>query len=104
MDKIKERYLKSCINIKILRMIQENHSLHGYAIIKRIREEEGVYFGPSTVYPTLNDLEDEGYLKSEWIVTDPRPRKEYTLTAKGNKRLEKLRTALKVVVQPLCVA
>jgi len=42
-----------------------------------------VYFGPSTIYPLLNTLEKKGYVKSEWDMSNERPRKVYTLTTEG---------------------
>ena len=58
--------------------------MHGYGIIQSIRKNFGVYFGPSTVYPFLKDLEKKGQIKSQWDMNHERPRKVYSLTPKGD--------------------
>lgn len=52
---------------------------HGYAI------------SPGTLYPTLHQLEEKGYLLSEKRVIEGRARKYYTLTAKGRAALDEAR-------------
>jgi DNA-binding PadR family transcriptional regulator len=61
--------------------------MHGYQIITKIRKNFGVYFGPSTIYPLLGALEKAGYVKSEWDMSNERPRKVYKLTAEGQNLL-----------------
>ncbi|MCW4051942.1 MAG: PadR family transcriptional regulator, partial [Candidatus Bathyarchaeota archaeon] len=61
--------------------------MHGYQIISSIRKNFGVYFGPSTVYPLLNGLEKKGYIKSQWDLSNERPRKVYELTNEGHNLL-----------------
>ncbi|MEM3797721.1 MAG: PadR family transcriptional regulator, partial [Candidatus Bathyarchaeia archaeon] len=56
-------------------------------IITKIRKTFGVYFGPSTIYPLLNALEKSGYVKSEWDMSNDRPRKVYKLTPEGRNLL-----------------
>lgn len=46
-----------------------------------------VYFGPSTIYPLLHTLQKKGCVKSEWDMSNERPRKAYTLTTEGQKLL-----------------
>lgn len=51
----------------------------------------GLMVPGSRVYPGLNKLEKEGYLKSklDTIVSQKRPRKVYTITQKGKDHLKK---------------
>jgi len=58
--------------------------MHGYRIITSIRQNFGVYFGPSTIYPLLGALEEKGYIKSQWDLGNDRPRKVYSLTHDGH--------------------
>jgi len=61
--------------------------MHGYKIITSIRRNFGVYFGPSTIYPYLNNLQEKGYIKSQWNMNADRPRKVYSLTPEGSNIL-----------------
>jgi DNA-binding PadR family transcriptional regulator len=77
---------KGLLDTIILEQLQKE-SLHGYQLIINIRKSFGVYFGPSTVYPLLGQLEKKGYLQSAWNMSSDRPRKEYTLTPQGKSLL-----------------
>ncbi len=66
--------------------------LHGYGIARRIEQTSGdllsVNYG--TLYPALLKLEQEGYITSEWGVSDNnRKAKYYKLTRAGRKQLAK---------------
>ncbi|MGD8544633.1 MAG: PadR family transcriptional regulator [Candidatus Bathyarchaeota archaeon] len=74
--------MKGLLDLIVLQYLN-GESMHGYKIIKKIRKEFGVYFGPSTIYPLLNDLEEKGYVESNWDMESDRPRKVYSLTTEG---------------------
>ena len=64
--------------------------LHGYGIARRIEQTSGdllsVNYG--TIYPALLKLEQEGYIRSEWGVSENnRKAKYYKLTRAGRKQL-----------------
>jgi len=65
--------------------------IHGYALIVLVRRKYHVYFGPSTVFPMLNNLARDGLIQSTWDLSNGRPRKIYTLTNKGKVALENFR-------------
>src|SRR5438552_372237 len=78
--------------LMILKTLESMGALHGYGIARRIEQTSGdllsVNYG--TLYPSLLKLEQEGYVKSEWGVSDNnRKAKYYTLTRAGRKQLEK---------------
>jgi DNA-binding PadR family transcriptional regulator len=73
---------KGLLDIIVLQFL-ETEPMHGYQIITTIRKSFGVYFGPSTIYPLLNTLEEKGYIKSKWNMENERPRKVYNLTNEG---------------------
>lgn len=62
--------------------------MHGYQIITSLRKQFGVYFGPSTIYPLLTMMEENGYIKSHWNLENERPRKVYTITSQGDELLK----------------
>ena len=86
MKKAETKLVRGLLDLVVLGLLKEN-SIHGYGIITSIRRNFGVYFGPSTVYPLLGDLETKGYIKSEWNLTHDRPRKVYSLTTEGHSLL-----------------
>src|SRR6266576_2649867 len=78
--------------LMILKTLESMGSLHGYGIARRIEQTSGdllsVNYG--TLYPSLLKLEQEGYIKSEWGVSDNnRKAKFYQLTRAGRKQIEK---------------
>jgi transcriptional regulator len=65
--------------------------LHGWAVAQRIRQMSGktLHVGPGALYPALHKLEHNGWITSEWSVSENgRRAKYYTLTRAGRKVLE----------------
>ena len=79
---VQVKLMKGLLDLIVLQFLNTK-PMHGYQIITRIRKGFGVYFGPSTIYPLLNTLEKKGHVKSEWDMSNERPRKVYTLTTEG---------------------
>src|ERR1700719_668341 len=78
--------------LMVLKTLQALGPLHGYGIARRIEQTSGdllaVNYG--TLYPALLKLEQEGYIRSEWGVSDNnRKAKYYKLTRAGKKQLER---------------
>lgn len=78
--------------LMILKTLQSMGPLHGYGIARRIEQVSGdqliVQYG--TLYPALLKLEQEGYLASEWGVSDHNRRARfYKLTRAGRRQVEK---------------
>ena len=86
----KNDILQGTLGLLVLKTLAASGRLHGYAItthIQRVstdllRVEEG------SLYPALHRMEQQGWLKSEWGVTEKnREAKFYALTPKGRKQL-----------------
>src|SRR5262245_16666453 len=78
--------------LMILKSLETIGPLHGYGIARRIEQISGdrlaVNYG--TIYPALLRLEQEGFIQSEWGVSDNnRKAKFYSLTRSGRKQVEK---------------
>lgn len=78
--------------LMVLKTLETIGPLHGYGIARRIEQTSGdllsVNYG--TLYPALLKLEQEGYIASEWGVSDNnRKAKYYKLTRAGRKQLER---------------
>jgi DNA-binding PadR family transcriptional regulator len=96
----KTKITKNFLTLIILRRLQ-GEPAHGYRIIVDIKKFYGVYFGPSTVYPRLNRLEENGYVQSEWRTENDRPRKIYHITQKGEKLLDQTASSLLFIINQL---
>src|SRR6202451_4538202 len=76
--------------LMILKPLEGMGPLPGYGIARRIEQTSGdllaVNYG--TIYPALLKLEQEGYIASEWGVSDNnRKAQYYNLTRAGRKQL-----------------
>ena len=79
------------VKFVILRLLKEKPR-HGYEIIKALEEKMAGCYTPSagTVYPTLQLLEDEGYVRA----VDTDGKKVYHVTPEGERYLEEHRDLL----------
>ena len=82
---------------------------HGWAIAQRIRQMSGevLQVGQSALYPALHKLERNGWITSQWDLSDTNRRvKYYTLTRSGRKAVadeaanwERLSAAISSIVR-----
>ena len=91
MAKPRNDILQGTLALLVLKSLAARGRLHGYAITTHIhaasadllRVEEG------SLYPALHRMEQDGWLKAEWGVTEKnREARFYSLTALGRKRLQ----------------
>ncbi len=78
--------------LMVLRTLDTLGPLHGYGIARRIEQtsENLLSVNYGTLYPALLKLEQEGYIASEWGLSDnKRKAKYYKLTRAGRKQLER---------------
>ena len=83
---IQARLTKCMLELVVLQLLNER-TMHGYEVIKQVRKEYGVYFGPSTIYPLLNTFEKKKLIKVRWEMHHGRPRRVYQLTYYGKNQL-----------------
>ena len=90
MAKQKNDILQGTLALLVLKTIEAQGRMHGYAITSHIqrvsadllRVEEG------SLYPALHRMEQDGWLRAEWGTTEKkRDAKFYTITALGRKQL-----------------
>ena len=65
---------------------------HGWAIAKRIQQvsNEVLQVNQGALYPALHRLEQQGWIRSDWRVTEGgRDAKFYTITRAGRTQLQK---------------
>jgi PadR family transcriptional regulator PadR len=81
--------LRGTVDLLILRTLR-HAPLHGYAIAQRLRvvSEDVLHVGESALYPALQRLLANGWVKAEWGASDNNRRARfYTITATGKKHL-----------------
>ena len=84
--------LQGTLDLMVLQTLATMGSLHGYGIARRIEQTSAHHLSLNygTLYPALLKLEQEGYVTSEWGVSDNnRKAKFYRLTRAGRKQLDK---------------
>src|SRR3954471_23268091 len=82
--------LQGTLDMLILKALQ-HEPMHGFGISVRIRQmsDEVLQVEQGSLYPALYRLEDQGWIESEWGVSDNnRKAKFYSLTKAGRKQLE----------------
>jgi PadR family transcriptional regulator, regulatory protein PadR len=78
--------------LMVLKTLETMGPIHGYGIARRIEQTSGnlLALNYGTLYPSLLKLEQEGYIASEWGVSENnRKAKFYKLTRAGKKQLER---------------
>jgi PadR family transcriptional regulator PadR len=75
------------LQILVLALLEKD--MYGYAMVRTVRDL-GYALEENTLYPLLRRLEKNGWIKSQWDVSQDRPRKFYGITATGRS----LRTQL----------
>lgn len=73
------------VRLAILSLLSEGPK-HGYQLMKEMKERSGGFYRASagTVYPTLQQMEDEGLIESE----QQEGRRVYRITVAGRQELE----------------
>jgi DNA-binding PadR family transcriptional regulator len=82
------------VRLAVLSMLGEA-PMHGYELMKRLEERSGGIYRASagTIYPTLQQLEDEGLISSE----TQDGKKIYRLTDTGRSELERSDEAVRAI-------
>jgi PadR family transcriptional regulator, regulatory protein PadR len=81
--------LPGTLDLLILRTLVRGAN-HGYGIAQRVRDlsEDVFHVGESSLYPALQRLTLDGYIKADWGLSENNRRaRYYTLTAAGRKQL-----------------
>ncbi len=73
----------------ILLVLQEGPN-HGYSIMSKYRQRTGKTLSAGTLYPFVQQLEEQGIVTSEDKPVGKRPRRIYCLTRQGRKAVNQL--------------
>ncbi|MFT3830141.1 MAG: PadR family transcriptional regulator [Opitutaceae bacterium] len=83
--------LQGTLDLLVLKTLASLGPLHGFGIARRIEQisRDTVLLNQGTIYPALVRLEDQGWIASEWGVSENNRRARfYTITAAGRKQLK----------------
>ena len=89
MAKEKGDVLQGTLDMLVLKALQLE-PMHGWGITERIEQwsENVLRLGQGTLYPAVYRLERQGYIRSEWKVTENNRRaRYYSLTREGRRYL-----------------
>lgn len=92
--------LPGTLDLIVLRTLLRG-PMHGYGIAQRVREisKDVLQVGESSLYPALQRLLLDGYVKAEWGASENNRRARfYTLTAAGRRQLESEREEFERIV------
>ncbi len=87
--------LQGTLDLLILRVLLAE-PMHGWAVAHRLQEVSHEVFqvGQGSLYPALHRLEDEGWVASEWGVSEAgRRARFYRITPAGRRQLERERAS-----------
>ena len=82
--------LQGTLDLMVLQRLLAMGSLHGYGIARRIEQVSGnqVLLNQGTIYASLVRLEQRGWIRSKWGVSENnRKAKYYSLTRAGKRQL-----------------
>jgi PadR family transcriptional regulator, regulatory protein PadR len=87
----KSGVLQGTLDLMVLKTLDVMGSLHGYALARRIEQvsEDALALNQGTLYPALVRLEQRGWIRSAWGVSDSGRRvRLYSLTRGGCRQLQ----------------
>jgi PadR family transcriptional regulator PadR len=91
MGETKSDVLQGTLDLMVLKTLESMGPLHGYGIARRIEQvsDNALSLNQGTIYPALLRLEQRGWIKSEWGLSDTNRRaKFYSLSRIGRRQVE----------------
>src|ERR1700686_5269648 len=82
--------LQGTLDLMVLKTLEAMGPLHGYGIAQRIQQisQELLKLNQGTLYPALLRLEQRGWIRSKWGLSENnRKARYYTLTAAGRRQI-----------------
>jgi DNA-binding PadR family transcriptional regulator len=93
-QRLVQRIVRNLLDIQILRLIRIEPTW-GYRLKKQAEAKFGIKLRHGALYPSLNALEQEGFLTSHGQKQRGRTRKVYTITEKGKRYVDTYHKILK---------
>jgi PadR family transcriptional regulator, regulatory protein PadR len=86
----KNELVRGTLDMLVLRVLSRG-DFHGWGITEKLEQlsRNALRVEEGSLYPALYRMEDKGWIKGEWRLTEKGQRaKYYTLTKSGRKQLE----------------
>ena len=86
----KNDVLHGTLALLVLRTLESSGPMHGYAITNHIQRASSdlLRVEECSLYPALHRMEQQGWLRSQWGVTERnREARFYAITARGRRQL-----------------
>src|ERR1044071_8436840 len=86
----KKDQLQGTLDLLVLRPLAAGGAMHGFSITERIVQisRDALRVEAGSLYPALHRMDEAGWVKSSWGVSDNNRRaRYYTITAAGRRRL-----------------
>src|SRR3981081_3254127 len=83
--------LQGSLDLLVLKTLSQVGSLHGYGIVLHIQRasDDLLNVEEGSLYPALHRMEQSGWIRSDWALTETnRKAKYYKLTAAGKRQLQ----------------
>ena len=98
----KNEALLGTLDLLVLKTLAQNGAMHGYGIVNHIQRtsDELLRVEEGSLYPALHRIEQQGWIASEWRVSENNRRaKYYSITTTGRKQLARERENWERVVR-----
>ncbi|HEY4682432.1 MAG TPA: PadR family transcriptional regulator [Candidatus Acidoferrales bacterium] len=90
LDNWRAQLRKGALELVVLSALA-NGERYGLAVVEDLRRALGEEISEGTVYPLLNRLKQNGWLRSRWEESEAgHPRKYYSLTVEGARQLGRM--------------
>src|SRR5215211_7562483 len=92
----KHEVLPGTLNLLVLKTLGTMGPLHGYGIARRIEQISGdlLELNQGTIYPALLKLEQLGWIRTRWSVSENNRRAKFYSLTRGGKAMNRLRIFL----------
>ncbi|MGA8530507.1 MAG: PadR family transcriptional regulator [Acidobacteriaceae bacterium] len=94
--------LQGSLDLLVLKTLAQRGRLHGYGIVQHIQRasDELLQVEEGSLYPALHRMEQSGWIRSEWSLTETnRKAKYYQMTAAGRKQLDEAEASFEQLVR-----
>jgi PadR family transcriptional regulator, regulatory protein PadR len=94
--------LQGTLDLLVLKTLSQKGEMHGYGIVLHVQRasDELLAVEEGSLYPALHRMEQSGWIKSAWALTETgRSAKYYRLTPAGRRELEKAEKSFEELVK-----
>jgi PadR family transcriptional regulator PadR len=94
--------LQGTLDLLVLKTLAQKGDLHGYGIVLHIQKasDDLLNVEEGSLYPALHRMEQNGWIRAEWALTETgRRAKYYSLTGAGRRQMERIEKDFEVLVK-----